>query len=647
MIQIGTIIDDRYEILKEIGRGGMSVVYLAMDNRLNKSLVVKDIRKRANSNNELLINSLVVEANMLKRLDHGALPRIYDIIDSAGDIYVVMDYIEGESLKEKLKREGKIAADEVIDWARQLSHVLGYLHSRKPNPIIYRDMKPDNVMLTPEGKIKLIDFGIAREYKTDTSSDTTNLGTKGYAAPEQLSGKQTDARTDIYSLGVTLYHLVTGKSLSEPPYEVKPIRQWDPALPEGLEHIINKCTQSEPGDRYQTCEELAYDLENIDRLTQGYKNRLMKQLTLFLIPAVMFLGFSTTSVLGYKGMKNEQFQDYMGLVNQSSLALIEGKETEAAELLERAITVVDNKRPEAYINLLDFYINRGDVDTGLEKMTSYINDKYGNVHKNDAVLFKMGMTYFDVKRDYTSALRYFQQVDEKEIPDAKYYKSLAATMGTLNINYKKFAGDLLEFQKFNDSLPNNAKKIENYNSLANIYISYKSQISEANTEAIDIVLKAGDILEQLGQEELQFRYEMEFEQKLAQAYYSRAVNSEDKLTARDDYELAVEHYSKLIELNAPNQEEILGNIGVIHQEMGESSQAVEQFQTAIKKLPDSINIHVKLGNLLLDIEQSKEESKRNYKEAKQLYQKAGKLKGAREDEAFKKLTRRMENLRIL
>lgn len=647
MIQIGTIIDDRYEILKEIGRGGMSVVYLAMDNRLNKSLVVKDIRKRANSNNELLINSLVIEANMLKKLDHGALPRIYDIIESKGDIYVVMDYIEGESLKEKLKREGKINADEVIDWARQLSHVLGYLHSRKPNPIIYRDMKPDNVMLTPEGKIKLIDFGIAREYKAETSTDTTNLGTKGYAAPEQLSGKQTDARTDIYSLGVTLYHLVTGKSLSEPPYEVKPIRQWDPALPEGLEHIINKSTQSEPADRYQTCEELAYDLENIDRLTQGYKNRLLKQLTLFLIPAVLFLGFSATSVLGYKGMKNEQFQDYMGLVNQSSLALIEGKETEAAELLERAITVVDNQRPEAYINLLDFYINRNDVDAGLEKMKSYINDKYGNVHKNNDVLFKMGMTYFDVKRDYTSALRFFQQVDEKEIPDAKYYKSLAATMGTLNINYKKFADELLEFQKFNDSLPNNAKKIDNYNSLANIYISYKSQIPEANTEAIDIVLKAAEILGQLGQDDLQFKYEMEFEQKLAQAYYSRAVNSEDKLSARDDFELAVEHYNKLLELNAPNQEEILGNIGVIHQEMGKSSQAVEQFQTALKKFPDSINIHVKLGNLLLDIEQSKEESKRNYKDARQIYQKASKLKGAREDEAFKKLTRRLENLRIL
>ena len=136
MLEIGTIVDGRYEILKEIGRGGMSIVYLAMDNRLNKSLVVKDIRKRAEKDNDLLINSLVVEANMLKKLEHNSLPRIYDIIESKGDIYVVMDYIEGQSLKEVLDVHGKLPAKDVIRWAKQLSDVLEYLHTRKPNPII-------------------------------------------------------------------------------------------------------------------------------------------------------------------------------------------------------------------------------------------------------------------------------------------------------------------------------------------------------------------------------------------------------------------------------------------------------------------------------------------------------------------------------
>src|SRR5690625_5042017 len=147
MLQIGQEVDGRYEILKEIGRGGMSIVYLAMDNRLNKSLAVKDIRKRQSSNHEILLNSLVVEANMLKKLEHPALPRIYDIIESKDDIYVVMDYIEGESLKEKLDREHAFPPDKVIAWAKQLADVLGYLHNQQPHPIIYRDMKPDNIML--------------------------------------------------------------------------------------------------------------------------------------------------------------------------------------------------------------------------------------------------------------------------------------------------------------------------------------------------------------------------------------------------------------------------------------------------------------------------------------------------------------------
>ncbi|MCM3668151.1 protein kinase [Mesobacillus maritimus] len=644
MIQIGSVIDDRYEILKEIGRGGMSIVYLAMDNRLNKSLVVKDIRKRQHSNNELLINSLIVEANMLKKLDHGALPKIYDIIDSEGDIYVVMDYIEGESLKERLKRDQKIPAEEVIEWAKQLAAVLDYLHTRKPYPIIYRDMKPDNIMLTPEGKIKLIDFGIAREFKSENVTDTTNLGTKSYAAPEQLSGIQTDARTDIYSLGVTLYHLVTGKSINEPPFELKPIRHWDSTLPEGLEHIIVKATQAEPNNRYQTSAELLYDLENINKLTKGYKNKLKKKLAFFLVPAVLCLAFTGTAVYGYKGVKNTEFEDYMRLVNEATVYSIDDEDTKAIETLERATTVAPS-RSEAYINLIDLYVDRNEVDTGLTQVETYIEDKYGDIHKNNEVRFKMGMTYFDLKRHYSEALRHFNAVDEEVIPDVQYYKSLATTMSSMNIDYDKFADALLAFEKYNDKLPNDRNKIDNYHSLANIYISYKGQIPDANTKTIAIVDKAYEVLELVNSENILLSYEIDFEQKLAQAYYSRGVNSKDQVAAREDYEKAIEHYHTLLDLNV-DQEDVLIRIGTIYQEMGEAARAVEQFDLALKEFPESIDAHIKLGNLLLDIEQSKAEGKRNYKQAVKIYDEARSLTGAQDNDAFKKLTRRFDNLNI-
>ncbi|QGH34102.1 protein kinase [Gracilibacillus salitolerans] len=646
MLESGSVIDGRYEILKEIGRGGMSIVYLAMDNRLKKSLVVKDIRKRKSNNHEILLNSLVVEANMLKKLEHPALPRIYDIIETKNGIYVVMDYIEGESLKEKLDREHRVEPDEVIEWAKQIANVLAYLHSREPHPIIYRDMKPDNLMLTPDGKIKLIDFGIAREYKTENSSDTTNLGTKAYAAPEQIAGKQTDKRTDIYSLGVTLYHLVTGKTLNEPPFEIRPIRTWDPSLPEGLEYIIQRCTQIEPEDRYQQVEDLYEDLFQINKLTQGYKKQLIKKLSYFLIPAVLFLTFTTTAVFGYTGIQKEQFHEYFGLLSDAQQELIDGNESESISLLEKAIAV-DNSRAEAYNRLLDLYINRDDAKTGLSVVENQINNGYGGLDQNNEVLFKVGMTYFDIEKDYQTALDYFQRVDEEELEDAEYYKTLATQMSNLNIDYQQFNEELEEFEDYNNNLPNNSRKVENYNALANIYLSYKGQIDEANTKAINILLKAQEVFELLGDQDVTLQFEQSFPRKLAQAYFSRGVLSEDAADAREDFYQSIEYYNELLDQDVSDQENVMISIGNAYQEMGEYENAISQYQQVMAQYPQSADPYVKLINLLIDIEQEKEASDRDYDNTVDLYEELMELDEANNNSEVEKLDRRLQNNSIL
>lgn len=286
MITAGTIIQNKYEILKLVGKGGMSKVYLAMDQNLNKQWAVKEIEKHPeDKNNTIIIQSALAEANMIKRLDHPLLPRIVDIIDKPEAIYIVMDYIEGEALSKVLDRQGAQPQNEVIGWAIDLCKVLDYLHTQNP-PIIYRDMKPANIMLLPNGSVKLIDFGIAREYKNENMADTVSLGTRGYAAPEQFGGKgQTDVRTDIYSLGVTLYHLLTGHNPSEPPYEVYPIRHWNPRLSSGLESIILKCTQANPQDRYQSCVELLYALEHYGEMDESYRSAQRQKLNKFIASA--------------------------------------------------------------------------------------------------------------------------------------------------------------------------------------------------------------------------------------------------------------------------------------------------------------------------------------------------------------------------
>ena len=264
MLEVGSVLDGKYRILSEIGRGGMSVVYLAINERANKTWAVKEVRKGGESDQAWSSRGLAAETEMLKKLSHPNLPCIVDVIDQEDSFLIVMDYIEGRSLQDLLDHAGPQDPDRVTAWAVQLCDVLGYLHSRRP-PIIYRDMKPANIMLRPDGSVSLIDFGTAREYKDTGREDTVWLGTRGYAAPEQFGGRgQTDGRTDIFNLGATMYHLVTGYSPADTNFVIHPIGEIVPELGgTGLEKIILKCCRPEASDRYQTCAELMYALEHI------------------------------------------------------------------------------------------------------------------------------------------------------------------------------------------------------------------------------------------------------------------------------------------------------------------------------------------------------------------------------------------------
>lgn len=256
---IGKIIDGKYKVLKLIGRGGYFTTYLVTSVRDNKEWAMKVCDKKNSHYSAAMRDLILTEPYMMQKLDHPAIPKVIDIIEDNDNIYIVRDYIEGKTLETIVKNFGAQSFDNVIEWGKQLCAALKHLHSQNP-PLIYRDMKPANIILMPDGNIKFIDFGIMRTYKPNQNHDTCNLGTKGYAAPEQFGGSQTDARTDFFGLGMTLHHLVTGVDPKEPPYETKPICQINPSLPKGLEYIISKCTQLNPNDRYQNCDELMADL---------------------------------------------------------------------------------------------------------------------------------------------------------------------------------------------------------------------------------------------------------------------------------------------------------------------------------------------------------------------------------------------------
>jgi Serine/threonine protein kinase len=258
-MKCGEYIGERYKIVRELGQGGMSRVYLAENIKLGTLWAIKEISKK----NDMKVD-LLAEPNILKKLNHPALPRIFDILEDEERVLIVVDYIEGESLDKKLAKNHHFSESLVIGWARQLCYVLEYLHGFHPNPIIYRDMKPSNIILTQSGDLKLIDFGIAREYKSGSDNDTVYIGTRGYAAPEQYGTGQTCVASDIYSLGMTLYHLLTGTGPNEPMFTIKPIRTINSELSPELEKIIWKCTRQNTSDRYQSVNELMEDIEQID-----------------------------------------------------------------------------------------------------------------------------------------------------------------------------------------------------------------------------------------------------------------------------------------------------------------------------------------------------------------------------------------------
>lgn len=304
MLEIGSLLDGKYRILSVIGHGGMSTVYMARNEKANRTWAVKEVRRDGIMDYEAVRQGLVVETNLLKKLRHKNIVSIIDVIEDKDTFIIVMDLIDGKDLYEIVKETGAQPQDKVIEWAMQLCDVLGYLHSQNP-PIIYRDMKPKNIMLTPGGNgreenITLIDFGIAREHKSKNVADTTCLGTIGYAAPEQFGGHgQTDARTDIYCLGATLYHLVTGKNPSEPPYEMKPIREINPSLSKGLEQIIEKCTRRNPDERYQSAAELLVALQHYRDVDLGAREKEKKQLAGFIATCVLTVVFAGAG-LGFR-----------------------------------------------------------------------------------------------------------------------------------------------------------------------------------------------------------------------------------------------------------------------------------------------------------------------------------------------------------
>lgn len=668
MTRVGTVLGGKYEILKKIGQGGMSIVYVAMDTRLNKQWAVKEIKQNPKQDTRTLLKGLQMEANILKMVDHPVLPRIVDIINYNGTVFVVMDYIEGRPLSEVLKLEGAQPQEKVIEWAKDLCSALDYLHSMNP-PIIYRDMKPSNIMLKPDGKVKLIDFGTAKEFDVESLADTTALGTRGYAAPEQFGDARgrgihkTDARTDIYSLGATLYHVLTGKNPSEPPYVIKPIRDWDPSLSSGLEKIINKCTMPNPEDRYQSCTELIYDLEHYEELDDAFKRSCLKKMRSFLICAGLTVTFAAVAIGGYIGNEREKKLNYDNLINEGYADVVQGDYEGAAGLYVDAITQVDGSRNEAYLDLLDLYINyMNDAETGLSRVTYYIDQQYGSIDKDQKLLLTVAMDYFDVLKDYKSSAYYFNMLDQKEHPEAAYYSTIALAMGELNVDYESLMFNLKNFESTNDASTISINKLMNYRLLCIVYARNLQQMEDAADRLIEAANKGLAVLEVYDDDSVKAEYYTIYNQYLALAYerLGQKYMEEDPQRSQENYEKALECCDFILGMVTAGDGKTVGSItdeklreakycqkAEIYEMLQEYDKADEVYIQAEEEFGrTSIAVYAGHLSLLCKMEELKttDVEKWDYNRLHKLYEQGQQVPEIQNDYRWKQLTQKLSPL---
>lgn len=265
-LQPGMVVNSRYRIVRSIGSGAFGEVYLGKDLKLKGSLwALKEVMGigPGYADRKEFLESFHNEAGILMTLDHAGIPRVVDYFISGGRGYLVMERIEGLTLEEiALNNKKPLDEKEVLTWALQICETLKYLHSHEP-PIIFRDLKPSNIMLTIEERVVLIDFGIARVYSPEKSHDTVALGTPGYSPPEQYGKSQTTPASDLYSLGTTMFFLLTQADMAHFNFRFPPVREKNPEVSPQLERVLVKCLDLTPRERYQEAKELAGELQNI------------------------------------------------------------------------------------------------------------------------------------------------------------------------------------------------------------------------------------------------------------------------------------------------------------------------------------------------------------------------------------------------
>ena len=399
MLNNGLIIDNLYCIIREIGSGGMGVVYLGYHLRLNKYIVLKKIK-----DSEQNINLLRNEVDTLKGLHHSYLPQVYDFVSYGGNVYTIIDYIEGFDLKYYINSGFQFTEGQLIKWLKQLCEVLDYLHSHNPQ-VLHSDIKPANIIITNSGDICLIDFGVSLY----NSNEVIGLS-RNYSSPEQfynyeclkngmVSEIPVDSRTDIYSLGATFYHIMTHQMPSITNYPPPPVSDFNTGYSKQLQNIVQKAMAYRPADRFQSARQMLKAVDDMKKAGSRYKGYVLVQLltsllsVILVVAGIMFISNGVNKDIS--SAFQADYSQFAGLVSQGSSEIGE----KGREILNNPDYngLADNDtRAEILHAVGDYYFDAGD----------YYNAAY---NYSECLGYKKSELYY---RDYVMALIMDHRIDE-------------------------------------------------------------------------------------------------------------------------------------------------------------------------------------------------------------------------------------------
>jgi len=654
------VLRERYRIVTEIGRGGMSVTYLALDLNLGSYWAIKQVK----NNSSVEFEAFLKEVELLASLNHSDIPRIVDRIEYDGDYFVIMDFISGTSLSKIVNLEGAQEEAKVIEWGIHLAQIMDYLHSSDPaagkKPIVYRDLKPDNIMLTPAGSVKLIDFGIAREYTPGKRLPGESLGTKGYAAPEQYKGASNilDARSDIYSLGATLYYLSTGFAPAIPPGGVPSVRLKNAKLSDAFEYVVAKCTADAPENRYRNFAEVRSDLENIEKLSGLYRKKMKRRLLMFWSSLILSIVFAAVGWIGYNRVQADLEAQFQAAYQQAAAYDREDDYLNAAKYYTQALHAKPGDR-ETHMLLFDALLPH-DGGEGAEEKTkaaidemrkSYLDNPSSPMHHDPQLCYMVvrrcieieDAEYANIALGYISIIKDSKEYQENMISarELEAFEVIASfqSQDSANADYDLFGQTLLTLEEYTDASNLTLdERLGNYYILIRMYSAYPSQLQNAYTRAYEIGAKARDILsENISDDTLTFNNIVPMYELMVAGQYNSAVMSTDDTDREQAYLNSIEWFGYLEDLSVEIPESLYLKMANAYKGIfdiyntpqrqyrmdelisGYLDEAIGGYEAVVGKNENSFLGYVCLSNAYYDREMLRDQEERDFTRTLQAY----------------------------